>query len=92
MADNSGIVLPEPPPPRPTAYAVLAFILNLLAVVALCFGRYTLGTWLAVGALVFSGITAYLLSRQGGGGGASVQGTPTGANPTGANPTGTAAR
>ena len=89
MADNSGIVLPEPPPPRATVAAAIAFILNLLAVVALFLDRTALGTWLAVGALVFSGVTAALLFRPGGGGGLSVQGTaPTGTTPTGTTPTG----
>jgi hypothetical protein len=81
---NTGIVLPEPPPPRATVAAAIAFILNLLAVAALFLGRYDLGTWLAVGALVFSGITVALLFRSGGGGGRTVAGTtPTGTTPTG---------
>jgi hypothetical protein len=89
MADNSGIpVIPEPPPPRAVAYAVLAFILNLLAVGALVLEQCTLGTWLAVGALVFSGLTVYALVRSGGSGGLRAKGTtPTGTtSTTGTNP------
>lgn len=63
MSDKPGVVVPEIPPRPVHAAALIAFALALFAFIALLLDRFKLGTWLAAGATVASGVTFYLVSR-----------------------------
>jgi hypothetical protein len=66
MSDKPGVVVPEiPPRPRPMmAAAVTAFALSLLALIVLHFD-FVWGIWLSAATVVATGVTVYLIYKDG---------------------------